>query len=64
MITGSFGVARAQTVTQLMIWRVIQAMGASPCFSVGAGVIADIYKLEERGAALGSYFGVSHNIFL
>jgi hypothetical protein len=34
-------------------------MGAAPSLSIGAGVIGDIYKLEERGAALGSYFGVS-----
>ncbi|KXN82691.1 Quinidine resistance protein 1 [Leucoagaricus sp. SymC.cos] len=58
MITGSFGVATARTVPQLMVWRFIQAMGASPGLSVGAGVIGDIYKLEERGAALGSYFGM------
>jgi MFS family permease len=58
MIIGSFGVARAQSVMQLMVWRFIQSMGASPGLSVGAGVIGDIYKLEERGAALGSYFGV------
>jgi hypothetical protein len=29
---------------------------------LGAGVIADIYKLEERGTALGTYFGVSHKL--
>jgi MFS family permease len=58
MVIGSFGVASAQTVSQLMIWRVIQAMGAGPALSVGAGVIGDVYKLEERGAALGKYFGV------
>ncbi|KXN82692.1 Quinidine resistance protein 1 [Leucoagaricus sp. SymC.cos] len=57
MIIGCLGVARAQTVPELMFWRVVQAMGASPSLSVGAGVIGDIYKLEERGAALGSYYG-------
>ncbi|KAF5349702.1 hypothetical protein D9756_008837 [Leucocoprinus leucothites] len=50
-------VTYAQTVQQLMFWRFIQGMGASPGLSVGAGVIGDIYRLEERGAALGSYFG-------
>lgn len=59
MILGSLGVATARTVPQLMIWRLVQGIGASPNFSVGAGVIGDIYKLEERGTALGSYFGVS-----
>ncbi|KAF9443138.1 MFS general substrate transporter [Macrolepiota fuliginosa MF-IS2] len=57
MIVGSLGVARAQTVTQLIVWRSIQGVGASPSMSVGAGVIGDIYKLEERGTALGSYIG-------
>jgi len=58
MILGSFGVARARTVNQLMFWRIIQGMGASPSLSIGAGVIGDIYRLEERGSALGTYFGV------
>lgn len=62
MIMGSFAVARSRTVPQLMAWRFVQAMGGSPGLSVGAGVIGDIYKLEERGAALGSYFGVSRVI--
>ncbi|KAJ3555605.1 hypothetical protein NP233_g12168 [Leucocoprinus birnbaumii] len=57
MIVGSLGVARAKSVSQLLTWRVVQGIGASPSLSVGAGVIGDIYKLEERGAALGSYFG-------
>lgn len=57
MILGSFGVARARTVNQLMFWRIIQGMGASPSLSIGAGVIGDIYRLEERGSALGTYFG-------
>jgi len=26
--------------------------------SLGAGVIGDIYKLEERGTAMGIFFGV------
>lgn len=59
MIVGSLGVAMARTVPQLMFWRFIQGIGNSPNLSVGAGVIGDIYKLEERGAALGTYLGVS-----
>ncbi|KAJ3572662.1 hypothetical protein NP233_g2933 [Leucocoprinus birnbaumii] len=55
MIIGSIGVANSQSVTSLMIWRVIQGTGASPGLSVGAGVIGDIYRLEERGTALGIY---------
>jgi MFS family permease len=39
-------------------WRFIQAIGASPGLSVGAGVIGDIYKLEERGQAMGIFISV------
>ncbi|KAF9043988.1 MFS general substrate transporter [Panaeolus papilionaceus] len=56
LIFGSFGVASAPTVPTMMIWRFIQALGSSPGLAVGAGVIGDIYKLEERGTALGIYF--------
>jgi MFS family permease len=55
---GSFGVAFSPTIPQLMFWRFVQAFGASPGMSVGAGVIGDIYKLEERGQAMGLFFGV------
>jgi MFS family permease len=43
-----------------MIWRFLQAFGASAGLSVGSGVIADIYKLEERGTAMGVFYGVSY----
>ncbi|KAL9714594.1 hypothetical protein Ac2012v2_001249 [Leucoagaricus gongylophorus] len=55
----SVGVGWAQNVQQLLIFRFIQAMGASPGTSVGFGVIGDIYRLEERGRAMGSYYGVT-----
>ncbi|PIL33144.1 MFS general substrate transporter [Ganoderma sinense ZZ0214-1] len=42
-----------------MFWRVVQAFGASSAMSVGAGVIGDIYRLEERGYAMGLFFGAS-----
>ena len=42
-----------------MFWRVVQAFGSSSGMSVGAGVIGDIYRLEERGSAMGIFFGVS-----
>lgn len=41
-----------------MFWRFCQAAGASPGLALGAGVIGDIYKVEERGTALGIFFGV------
>ncbi|KAI0695091.1 MFS general substrate transporter [Cerioporus squamosus] len=56
---GSIGVATAHTVPVLMCWRAFQAFGASSGMSVGAGVIGDIYRLEERGTAMGIFFGAS-----
>ncbi|CAA7262068.1 unnamed protein product [Cyclocybe aegerita] len=56
LFLGSLGVASAQTIPQLMVWRFLQAIGASPGLAVGLGVIGDIYKLEERGQAMGIFF--------
>ena len=58
---GSVGVANSHSVPTVMFWRVVQAFGASSAMSVGAGVIGDIYRLEERGYAMGLFFGVSHS---
>lgn len=55
---GSVGSGAATTVSELLTWRVIQAFGASSGLSVGIGVLADIYKMEERGTASGAFFGV------
>ncbi|KAF8643037.1 hypothetical protein AX16_009238 [Volvariella volvacea WC 439] len=57
LIVGSFGVGLATSIPELMMWRFIQAFGSAPGISVGAGVIGDVYKLEERGQAMGIFFG-------
>ncbi|KAI0698008.1 major facilitator superfamily domain-containing protein [Cytidiella melzeri] len=57
LVVGSIGSGASKSVTELLIWRVIQAFGASSGNSVGIAVLADIYKMEERGAASGAYFG-------
>lgn len=49
---GSLGVAQSTTVLELMVWRIVQAMGAAGGGSIGPAVIGDIYKLEERGYVL------------
>lgn len=41
-----------------MVFRVIQAFGSSVGMTVGTGVIADIYRLEERGTAMGVFLAV------
>ena len=47
------------TVRELLFWRFFQAFGVSGGLAVGAAVIGDIYKLEERGSAMGVFFAVS-----
>ncbi|KAI9021877.1 major facilitator superfamily domain-containing protein [Hyaloraphidium curvatum] len=37
----------------LIGWRVVQGLGACAAFSVGAGTISDIYRIEQRGRAFG-----------
>ena len=64
LFLGSFGVASSRTLPQLLSWRFIQSIGASPGLSVGAGVIGDIYKLEERGQAMGIFISVRHFNFI
>ncbi|KAF8162628.1 MFS DHA1 amino acid exporter [Crassisporium funariophilum] len=56
LLLGSIGVAASRTIPELMIWRFLQAIGSSPGLAVGSGVIGDIYKLEERGQAMGIFF--------
>ncbi|KAJ7583506.1 MFS general substrate transporter [Mycena floridula] len=51
----SIGVAESRTLTQLMITRILQGIGASSVLSVGAGTIGDIYRPTERGGAMGWY---------
>ncbi|KAG6834334.1 hypothetical protein H0H93_010375, partial [Arthromyces matolae] len=42
-----------------MSWRFVQALGASPGLSVGAGMIGDIFALEKRGTAMGIFLSAS-----
>jgi MFS family permease len=59
LVLGSMGVALAQNTPSLLISRFFQSLGASPGHVIGAGVIGDVYKLEERGRAMGIFFAVS-----
>ncbi|KZS89819.1 MFS general substrate transporter, partial [Sistotremastrum niveocremeum HHB9708] len=53
---GSIGVALCRNVPELMIFRALQAFGSCAFQSVGAGTIADIFRLEERGRAMGVFY--------
>ncbi|KDR82154.1 hypothetical protein GALMADRAFT_135516 [Galerina marginata CBS 339.88] len=56
LVLGSIGVATAPNVPSLLVCRFFQSLGASPGLVLGAGVIGDIYKLEERGRAMAVFF--------
>ena len=60
LAVGSFGAGAARTVPELLVSRIVQAFGAASGLSVGMGVMADIYKLEERGRSSGVFFGVRY----
>ena len=63
-VIGSAGVASAQSIPSLLFWRFFQSMGASLGPVIGAAVIGDIYKLEERGNAMGIFFVVSKTFII
>lgn len=58
-ILGSFAIAASTDIKALLFWRVIQMFGCSSGFVLGAATIGDIYDVEERGTAMGTFFGVS-----
>lgn len=62
-MVGSIGVSLAKTIPALLFWRFLQTLGAAPGHVVGVGVIGDIYKLEERGRAIGVFFAVSNHVY-
>jgi MFS family permease len=63
-LIGSAGVAAAQSISSLLFWRFFQSMGASIGPVIGAAVIGDIFKLEERGRAMGISFAIGKPINL
>ncbi|KAG2154020.1 major facilitator superfamily domain-containing protein [Suillus clintonianus] len=54
---GSLGVGASVSLTSLLFWRFVQAFGCAGGVSVGAAVIGDIYRVEQRGTAMGIFFG-------
>ncbi|KAG2040360.1 major facilitator superfamily domain-containing protein [Suillus americanus] len=59
LCVGSCGVALSTSLQSLLLWRFVQTFGCAGALSLGTGVIGDIYKLEERGTAIGVFFGVT-----
>ena len=60
---GSFGVSISHSVPELLFWRGLQGAGSSAGISTGLAIIGDIYKLEERGTAVGITCSVRFQTF-
>ena len=48
----------AQTMTQLIVWRAVQGVGAGALVPLAMTIIGDIFTLEERGKMQGLFSGV------
>ncbi|KAI8349231.1 major facilitator superfamily domain-containing protein [Choanephora cucurbitarum] len=53
---GSLAAVFANDIYVLLGMRILQAIGISSAWAIGAGSVADIYEVHERGNALGIYF--------
>lgn len=50
--------SRANSIGVFIAMRILQAAGSSAVLALGAGTLADIYDVEERGYKLGIYYAV------
>ncbi|KAJ9110434.1 hypothetical protein QFC19_001560 [Naganishia cerealis] len=57
-ITGTIVAGRANSMTLLILMRLVQAFGSSAVLAIGAGSLADIYERHERGSKMGLYYAV------
>ncbi|KAF8418922.1 major facilitator superfamily domain-containing protein [Boletus edulis BED1] len=56
-IIGSFATAVSPDLNSLLFWRFVQTFGCAGGYALGAATIGDIYKVEERGTAMGTFAG-------
>ncbi|KAK4032639.1 hypothetical protein C8A01DRAFT_50606 [Parachaetomium inaequale] len=49
------GCALAPSIESLIVFRFFSGIGGSGCLTLGAGVIADVFRVEQRGFAMGMY---------
>lgn len=47
------GCALAPNITSLIVFRFFTGLGGAGCLTLGGGVVADIFRPEERGLAIG-----------
>ncbi|KAF8845943.1 MFS general substrate transporter [Paxillus ammoniavirescens] len=58
LCVGSIGVAMCTSVASLFFWRVVQAVGCAGRLALACGIVGDTHPLEERGGAMGLFFGI------
>ncbi|KAF2869934.1 major facilitator superfamily domain-containing protein [Massariosphaeria phaeospora] len=51
----TLGCALSPSLASLIIMRVLSGIGASACLTIGAGVISDLFPVEQRGKAMAMY---------
>lgn len=49
------GCALAPDIESLIVFRFFSGIGGAGCLTLGAGVIADVFRADERGFAMGIY---------
>ncbi|KIJ24914.1 hypothetical protein M422DRAFT_785747, partial [Sphaerobolus stellatus SS14] len=54
---GCLGTSSSRDIIQLMGFRALEAIGAASVLSLGSATISDIYSVEERGSAIGLFYG-------
>jgi EmrB/QacA subfamily drug resistance transporter len=64
VITASLLAATSQNIEMLILWRVVQGMGAAMLFGTGVAILTAVFPPEKRGRALGInvsaiYFGLT-----
>ncbi|KAK4118567.1 MFS general substrate transporter [Parathielavia appendiculata] len=49
------GCALAPSIESLIVFRFFSGIGGAGCLTLGAGVISDVFRVDERGFAIGIY---------
>ncbi|KAK4185309.1 fluconazole resistance protein 1 [Podospora australis] len=52
-VAWQIGCALAPTIESLIVFRFFAGIGGAGCLTLGAGVIADLFRTDERGFAIG-----------
>ncbi|KAK4702570.1 hypothetical protein P7C70_g3653, partial [Phenoliferia sp. Uapishka_3] len=57
-VASTAGCSQSNSIGLFLGMRILQSLGSSAVLSLGAGTLADIYDVHERGTRLGVFYGV------